>query len=119
LLVELREVRALKQFEIWWADLPKPAGRRPVLLLTRDDAYAYLSKFIVAEITTTIRNIPVEVPLGKRDGLPAPCVANFDNLRTVNRDALVERISKLATSRQVEAKHAAGYAFGWDELIDA
>jgi mRNA interferase MazF len=109
----------LKQFEIWWADLPKPAGRRPVLLLTRDDAYAYLNKFIVAEITTTIRNIPVEVPLGKRDGLPAPCVANCDNLRTVNRDVLVERISRLSTSRLVEVKRAVGYAFGWEELIGA
>ena len=109
----------MRQFEIWWADLPKPAGRRPVLLLTRDDAYAYLNKFIVAEITTTIRHIAVEVPLGKRDGLPAPCVANCDNLRTVNRDALVERISRLTTSRVVEVKRAAGYAFGWEELIDA
>jgi mRNA interferase MazF len=107
----------LKQFEIWWAALPKPAGRRPVLLLTRDDAYAYLNKFIVAEITTTIRHIPVEVPLGKRDGLPAPCAANCDNLRTVNRDVLVERISMLGASRQVEIKRAVGYAFGWEELI--
>jgi hypothetical protein len=23
----------MKQFEVWWADLPEPAGRRPVLLL--------------------------------------------------------------------------------------
>ena len=59
----------MKKYELWWADLPKPVGRRPVLLLTRDDAYAYLNKFIVAEVTTTIRNIPVEVRLGKRDGL--------------------------------------------------
>jgi mRNA interferase MazF len=108
----------LKQFEIWWADLPKPAGRRPVLLLTRDDAYSYLNKFIVAEITTTIRNIPVEVRLGKRDGLPASCVANCDNLRTVSRDALVERISRLPATRIPEVKRAVGYAFGWDELID-
>jgi mRNA interferase MazF len=109
----------VKQFEIWWADLPKPAGRRPVLLLTRDDGYAYLNKVIVAEITTTIRNIPVEVPLGKRDGLPAPCVANCDNLRTVSRDALMERISRVGASRMVEVKRAVGYAFGWEELIAA
>jgi mRNA interferase MazF len=109
----------LKQFDIWWAVLPKPAGRRPVLLLTRDDAYAYLNKFIVAEITTTIRNIPVEVRLGKRDGLPISCVANCDNLRTVSRDALVERISRVSALRQVEVKRAVGYAFGWDELIES
>jgi hypothetical protein len=35
----------VKQFEVWWADLPEPAGRRPVLLLSRNDAYGYLSKF--------------------------------------------------------------------------
>jgi mRNA interferase MazF len=118
-VVRLREVRALRQFEIWWADLPKPAGRRPVLLLTRDDGYSYLNKFIVAEITTTIRNIPVEVHLGKRDGLSTPCVANCDNLRTVRREVLVERISKLGASRHVEVKRAVGYALGWEELIAA
>ena len=75
----------MRQFEIWWADLPKPAGRRPVLLLSRDDAYDYLNKFVVAEVTTKIRNIPVEVPLGRREGMAKPCVANCDNLRTVPR----------------------------------
>jgi mRNA interferase MazF len=44
--------------------LPKLAGRRPVLLLSRDDAYSYLHKFVVAEVTTTIRNIPVEMHSG-------------------------------------------------------
>ena len=109
----------MKQLEIWWADLPKPAGRRPVLLLSRDDAYSYLNKFVVAEITTTIRNIPVEIPLGRRDGLPKPCVANCDNLRTVARKSLVERISKLPARRSAEVKRAVGYAFGWGELIEA
>jgi mRNA interferase MazF len=63
--------------------LPAPAGRRPVLLLSRSDAYEYLSKFIVAEISTTIRSIPVEVRLHRREGLKSPCVANLDNVRTV------------------------------------
>ena len=71
----------MRQFEIWWANLPAPAGRRPVLLLSRNDAYQYLGKFVVAEIATTIRAIPVEVRLGSREGLSLPCVANLDNLR--------------------------------------
>jgi len=33
-----------------------------VLLLSRDHAYSYLNKFVVAEVTTTIRNIAVQVP---------------------------------------------------------
>lgn len=108
----------MRQFEIWWADLPQPAGRRPVLLLSRDDSYAYLNKFIVAEITTTIRRIPVEVSLGKREGLPKPCVANLDNLRTLAKLSLSERISQLSPHRTIEVKRALGYALGWNELID-
>jgi mRNA interferase MazF len=118
-LVNLRGVQALRQFEIWWADLPKPAGRRPVLLLSRDDAYAYLNKFVVAEITTTIRNIEIEVPLGKKDGLAKPCVVNCDNLRTIPKTALKERISRLPAQRIVEVKRAVGYSLGWEELISA
>lgn len=108
----------MRQFEIWWANLPQPAGRRPVLLLSRDDSYAYLNKFVVAEITTTIRHISVEVPLGAREGLPRPCVINCDNLRTVAKQHLSERISRLSQRRVNEVKRAVGYAFGWNELID-
>jgi mRNA interferase MazF len=108
----------VRQFEIWWADLPKPAGRRPVLLLSRSDAYAYLNKFIVAEITTTVRSIPVEVPLGRREGLSKPCVANCDNLRAVSRRFFVERISALPSSRHSEVKRAVGYALAWPELME-
>jgi mRNA interferase MazF len=107
----------MRQLEIWWAVLPKPAGRRPVLLLTRDDAYSYLNKFLVAEITTTVRNIPVEVALGRRDGFPRPCVANLDNVRTVSKLAFEKRISRLPHARANEVKRALGYALGWDELI--
>lgn len=109
----------MKQYEIWWAQLPAPAGRRPVLLLTRDDAYDFLNKFVVAEITTTIRRIPIEVPLGSDEGLPTDCVANLDNLRTIPRQNLTEKISRLPSGRIAEVKRAAGYAFGWEELIEA
>ena len=108
----------MRQFEIWWANLPAPSGRQPVLLLSRNDAYRYLSKFVVAEITTTIRAIPVEVRLGSREGLPSPCVANLDNLRTAARQWLDSRAGSLAPSRHNEVKRALGYALGWDELID-
>ena len=106
----------MKQYELWWAQLP--AGRRPVLLLSRNDSYQYLNKFVVAEITTTIRYIAIEVPLGPREGLSKKCVANLDNLRTISREALMELIGMLGSARHVEVKRALGYAFAWDELID-
>jgi len=108
----------VRQFEIWWANLPAPTGRRPVLLLSRNDAYEYRSKFIVVEITTTIRAIPVEVKVGRREGLPVTCVVNFDNVRTLARQWLDSRAGVLAPSRHPEVKRALGYALAWGELID-
>jgi mRNA interferase MazF len=112
-------VEAVKQYEIWWADLPKPAGRRPVLLLSRDDAYEVLNKFVAAEITATIRHIPIEVPLGSIEGMSRPCVVNCDNLRTISKVHLVKKISKLSQKRIHEVKRAVGYALAWEELIAA
>ena len=107
----------MNQYEIWWADLPKPAGRRPVLLLSRQSAYSYLHKFIVAEITTTVRGIPIEVAVGSREGLSKHCVVNCDNLRTIAKSTLVKKLGALSLNRRAEVKRAVGYAFGWEELI--
>jgi mRNA interferase MazF len=112
-------VEAVKQYEIWGVDLPKPAGRRFVLLLSRDDAYPVLNKFIAAEITATIRHIPIEVPLGPTEGMPKPCVVNCDNLRTISKVHLVKKISQMPARRVHEVKRAIGYALGWEELISA
>ena len=108
----------MKQFEVWWADLPEPAGRRPVLLLSRNDAYDYLSKFIAVEITSTVRRIASEVALGEEEGLPKSCVANCDSLRMVPRTSLTKRAGKLAQAREAEVKRAMGAALGWRELTD-
>ena len=106
----------MKQHEIRWASLPQPVGRRPVLLLTRTPAYAYLNKVIVAEITTTLRGIPQEVPLGRREGLPQASVANLDNVHVIPKACLGGLLGALRAGREREVKRALGYALGWPEL---
>jgi mRNA interferase MazF len=106
----------LKQYELYWADLPAPVGRRPVLLLSRSPAYEYLNKVIVAEVTTTVREIPQEMKLGRREGLPHASVANFDNIHVVAKSKLAERIGRLKPGREDEVKRAMGYALDWPEL---
>ena len=108
--------RAAHQFEIWWTRLPAPAGRRPVLLLERSVALAYLDRVLVVEVTTTVRAIPQEVSLGRREGLPRPCVANLDALRTIPRSSLDAYIGRLAASRHLEVKRALGHVLHWPEL---
>lgn len=109
----------MKQFEVWWALLPLPAGRRPVLLLSRTRAYSTLNKVAVAEITSNVRRIGVEVPLGRDEGLPRSCAANLDNIRTVPIHALVEKIGTLSVGRHHVVKRALGHAFELDELLQA
>jgi mRNA interferase MazF len=107
----------MKQYEIRWANLPAPVGRRPVLLLTRTPACAYLNKLVVSEVTSTIRGIPQEVALGRREGLTQPSVANLDNVHVIAKARLGDRLGALATDRQREVKRALGYALGWAELM--
>ncbi|HET6249735.1 MAG TPA: type II toxin-antitoxin system PemK/MazF family toxin [Tepidisphaeraceae bacterium] len=100
----------MKRGEVWWADLPSPIGRRPVLLLSRGQAYAVRNAITVAFITTTIRNIPVEVKLTPADGMPKDCVVNLDLINTIPKGTLVKCICTLSTPKLAEVKKAVRFA---------
>ena len=85
----------MRRGEVWWAELPNPAGRRPVVLLSSNEAYTVRNAVTVAEVTTRIRGIPVEVALGPEDGLPKTCVANLDTIATIRKETLTERLTHL------------------------
>ncbi|PYS47043.1 MAG: hypothetical protein DMG13_28825 [Acidobacteria bacterium] len=106
----------MRQFDIMWANLPAPIGRRPVLLLTRTAAYAYLSKVVIAEVTSTVRNIPQEVPVGKPEGLSRTSVVNLDNIHVIPKALLDRRLGAVPSARHREIKRALGYALDWPEL---
>ncbi len=106
----------MKQFEIWWASLPVPVGRRPVLLLSRDAGYAYLNSVMIAEITKTVRGIPVEVVVGRPEGLPSRSVINLDNVHVIAKSSLTARAGALAPARIPSVKRALGWALDWPEL---
>jgi len=95
----------MRKGEVWWAKLPPPLGRRPVVLLSRDEAYTVRSAISVPEVTTQIRGIPVEVALGPEDGLPKRCVANLDTIVTIRKELLIERITMLRNEKveQIDA----------------
>jgi len=113
---EVPAAEEVRQYEIRWADMPVPVGRRPVLLLTRSAAFSYLNTVIVAEITGTIRGIPQEVLIGKKEGLPRPSVVNLDNVHVVRKETLGEKVGALSAGRERDVKRALGYALGWEEL---
>jgi len=89
----------MRRGEIWWANLGPPAGKRPVLLLSREEAYAVRAAITVAPLTRTARGIPVEVPLDVKDGLPKPCVINLDSIITIPKRFLESRIASLSDDK--------------------
>ncbi len=102
----------MRRGEIWWAEQPEPIGRRPVLLLSRDEAYNVRNAVTVAQVTTTVRNIPVEVFLDKKDGLPQTCVVNLDTITTVRKSIINERVCALRVEKMDAINKAIKFALG-------
>jgi mRNA interferase MazF len=100
----------VRRGEVWWAELPQPAGRRPVVLLSRDAAYRVRTSVTIGVITSTIRAIPVEVPLGPEDGLPRQCVVNLDDILTIPKVRLTERITALSLQKMSAVNRAIIFA---------
>jgi mRNA interferase MazF len=96
--------------EVWWAALPPPLGRRPVVLLSRDEAYNVRAAVTVAEVTTKVRGIPVEVALGPEDGLPKVCVVNLDTIVTIRKEILVEKMTALSRAKMARIDKAVKFA---------
>jgi mRNA interferase MazF len=85
--------------ETWWCELPE-AGRRPVVVLTRDSAIPRLKRALVAPCTTTVRGLPSEVPLDPaEDPVPRLCAVNLDSVANVSTALLVERLGRLSDER--------------------
>ena len=100
----------MRRGEVWWADLPHPVGRRPVLLQSRDRAYAVRNAVTVAFLTTTVRKIPVEVPLTPADGVPKECAANLDLVNTIPKAALRTLICTLSPAKLADVDAAIRFA---------
>jgi len=102
----------VKRGDIWWAELAPPAGRRPVLLLSRNEAYAVRELVMVAPLTTRIRGIPSEVSLGEEDGVPRECVVNLDTITTIAKASLRERLTALSAEKLQAIEKAFHFALG-------
>jgi mRNA interferase MazF len=101
--------------DVCWYTIKTPDKKRPVLILTRDSAIAALHSVTVAPITSTVRSIPTEVVLTEADGLPTTCAANFDNLQTVPKSHIGDRIARLTAQKMREARAATSFALGFDD----
>lgn len=91
-----------------------PDKKRPVVVLTRESAVAYLSTVTVAPVTSTIRGVPSEVVLDETDGMKTPCAANLHNVVTVSQQRLGKRVGRLSNVRMGEICAALRFSIGCD-----
>jgi mRNA interferase MazF len=91
-----------------------PDKNRPVVVLTRSSAIAYLSTVTVAPITSAIRGVPSEVVLNEEDGMKAACAVNLHNAVTVSQDRLGKRVAQLSSRRMSDICAALRFSLGCD-----
>ena len=82
------------QGELWLLETPNDK-RRPVLVVTRNEAIGALNNVVVAPITSTVRAIPTCIGVGRADGVDRESVASFDNLSVVPLSLLTRRLGTI------------------------
>ena len=87
---------------------------RPVLLLTRDLVRPHLSRVTVTPITSTLRGLSTEVPVGPANGLDHDSVVSCDNVVTVPASALGRQLGFLLTEQETALAQAIRVAFDLD-----
>jgi mRNA interferase MazF len=87
---------------------------RPVLILTREVVRPHLSRVTVAPITSTIRGLSTEVPVGAANGLDHASVVSCDNIVTMPVSALGRQLGFLLTEQETALTVAIRAAFDLD-----
>jgi len=100
----------MKRGEVRWYKFKHPDKKRPVVLLTRNSILEYLGEVTVAPVTSTIRDIPSEVLLSRRDGMHTDCAVNCDHLQTVSKSNLGSLITTLSQDKLNEIREAIQFA---------
>jgi mRNA interferase MazF len=88
--------------------------KRPVLVLTRELVRPHLANVTVAPITTTIRGLSTEVPVGSLNGLVRRSVVSCDNIVTIPASALDRQIGYLLPAQETALTAAIHAAFDLD-----
>lgn len=98
----------IAQGEVWWADLPAPAGsgpgfRRPVVVVQGDALNrSRVATVVCVPLTSNLRwaDAPGNVLLAARtSGLPKDSVANASQIVALDKTVLTERVGKLPRAK--------------------
>jgi mRNA interferase MazF len=102
----------LRRGQVWTAQMDK---MRPVVLLSRDSAYAQRERVTVAEVTTTLRFNASTVEVGPRDGLAERSIVNCGLMSTIRLRDLAAYTTTLTMDRMAQVDAAVIFALGLPE----
>jgi len=100
----------MRRGEVRWYKFSYPDKKRPVLVLTRNAILDHLGEVTVAPITSVVREIPSEVPLGKEEGMLRDCAVNCDHLQTVPKERIGGLITTLPQGKMMDVRRAVVFA---------
>jgi mRNA interferase MazF len=84
---------------------------RTVVILTREVVRPHLGRVTVAPITSTIRGLSTEVPVGRVNGLDHESVISCDDIVTVPTSTLGRYVGSLLPTQEAQLAEAIRAAF--------
>ncbi len=111
----------IAQGEVWWADLPDPAGsgpgfRRPVVVVQGNHLNrSRLATVVCVPLTSNLTwaSAPGNVLLStKATGLPKESVANVSQIITLDRSLLSDRVGRVGSKPLAQILHGVDVVLG-------
>lgn len=110
----------VKRGDIYYADLSpvigsEQGGMRPVVIIQNDIGNFYSPTVVIAAITARITKpkMPTHVGLNaKHDGVERDSVVLLEQVRTIDKQRLRERLTHLSDAKMVKIDHALAISVG-------
>lgn len=113
-----RPERIVHRGEIYYADLnpvvgSEQGGIRPVLILQNEVGNWFSPTVIVAAMTAkgSKAHLPTHVPVGTDSGLRRPSLVLAEQVRTIDKSRLLERVGMLPPEKQEQVDRALRISF--------
>lgn len=84
---------------------------RPAVVLTRETAVGSMTSVTIAPITSTVRGLSTEVPVGSANGLDAAGVVACDNVQTIRSSQVGRQVGVLLEGQEPALTRAIANAF--------
>ena len=104
--------------DVWQIDLGGRIGKRPVVIVTRQNVIEYLNKVTVVEVTTKGKGYPTEVEIGRKANLPKSSFVQADNVHTVPKHRLKKYLGTLDPATMLVVSRKVVLALGLEKCMD-